>query len=871
MEIRAEIAKYKQDLKSAESATTASANSMRTSLSAVRTALGTIGIVTGAVAAIAKLVQLGKESVELASDLQEVQNVVDTVFGNMSGEIDSFATDAITQFGLSQTAAKQFASTMGAILKSMGFRGQELSDMSTNLAGLAGDLASFYNIDAETAFQKLRAGITGEIEPLRQLGINLSQANLEQFRLSRGITTAYNAMTEQEKALLRYQYILEATGDAQGDFSRTSGGWANQVRVMREQINAIKAEIGSGLMEILLPIVRGINWLLSQVIRGLQALRRFFSRGKGGTASMDTMTDATAALTSEANAAAGAVGGIGKAAKSAAKAFTTASFDELHQLASDAASAAGGGGGGGGGIGGLVGDLEEELAGLNQMTGKAEEGESAIRSWARAWYDAQQKVGNEIARAVDKIWRSNKLLNYSATAEESRIRGELISQAAYGQVRQNGRKFLNGVKSFITGSNDAREGLRRFNEAAVGGWHDIGVALGLLGDEAEDSTERVSGAFVGAQEKVTSSTYTIEALIKKLAGDPSLKTLQKNIGGVGTKASAAAAEVGEAESAISEHLRLMNMHAEKPISELTGKETSIGTGMTAAAAVVKDAATGKSGSVTASLSAMNTDGGKSVTALGTTITGLGTSAKSAATEVKAQTVGASGSVKAFLNTMKSDGSTAVEGLRSAITTKMSDAAKSASSSSSSIKQSVVDAVNSTKTELSAQKFTDVGQNIKNGLIAGMGDFKNQLNTWANQFKDQILKNFQIKSPSKWAENEAGWFLGLGVARGLEDSLPRIAGVTGMMKDTIADGLAAPELALSGSAAGVSAWDPGRGTGWIDLLATTIARSISSANSDQPNAQPTPVNVYLDGELIASTVTRRQRSDDRRYNPVAVMA
>ena len=687
---------------------------MRTSLSAVRTALGTIGIVTGAVAAIAKLVQLGKESVELASDLQEVQNVVDTVFGNMSGEIDSFATDAITQFGLSQTAAKQFASTMGAILKSMGFRGQELSDMSTNLAGLAGDLASFYNIDAETAFQKLRAGITGEIEPLRQLGINLSQANLEQFRLSRGITTAYNAMTEQEKAMLRYQYILEATGDAQGDFSRTSGGWANQVRVMREQINAIKAEIGSGLMEILLPVVRGINWLLSQVIRGLQALRRFFSRGKGGTASMDTMTDATAALTSEANAAAGAVGGIGKAAKSAAKAFTTASFDELHQLASDAASAAGGGGGGGGGIGGLVGDIEDEIAALNQATDKTEEGESALRHWVRTWYDAQQKLGNLVIHSIDKAVRSNKILNYGVEAEESRIRGELISQAAYATVRHNTRKFINGVKSFITGSSSAQEGLRRFNEAAVGGWHDIGVALGILSDETEDSTERVSGAFVGAQEKVTSSTYTIETLIKKLAGDPSLKTLQKNIGGVGTKASAAAAEVGEAESAISEHLRLMNMHAEKPISELTGKETGIGTGMTAAAAVVKDAATGKSGSVTASLSAMNTDGGKSVTALGTTVTGLGTSAKNAATEVKAQTVGASGSVKAFLNTMKSDGSTAVEGLRSAISTKFSDATKSASSSSSSIKKSVVDAVNSTKAELSAQKFTDVGQNIKNG-------------------------------------------------------------------------------------------------------------------------------------------------------------
>ena len=197
------------------------------------------------------LVNFGKDAVEAASNLQEVQNVVDVTFGKSSDEINKWAKNAITQFGLTETQAKQFASTMGAMLKSSGIAGDEIVDMSEKLAGLAADMASFYNMDFETAFQKIRSGIAGETEPLKQLGINMSVANLEAFALTQGITKSFEAMSQGEQTMLRYQYMMQATADAQGDFARTSGEYANQTRTLQSNLETLKATVGGPIMETL--------------------------------------------------------------------------------------------------------------------------------------------------------------------------------------------------------------------------------------------------------------------------------------------------------------------------------------------------------------------------------------------------------------------------------------------------------------------------------------------------------------------------------------------------------------------------------------------------------------------------------------------
>lgn len=191
------------------------------------------------------LKDVATESVNLASDLEEVQNVVDVTFGSGASAIEDWAKSAGTQFGLTELQAKKFTSTLGAMMKSAGLAGPEIVSMSTDLAGLAADMASFYNLDFDTAFQKIRAGISGETEPLKQLGVNMSVANLEAFALTQGITKSIEAMSQSEQVMLRYQYLMQATADAQGDFARTSDSLANTTRQLETNWTQIKQAVGS--------------------------------------------------------------------------------------------------------------------------------------------------------------------------------------------------------------------------------------------------------------------------------------------------------------------------------------------------------------------------------------------------------------------------------------------------------------------------------------------------------------------------------------------------------------------------------------------------------------------------------------------------
>ena len=234
--------------------------------STVSTAATKIAKAIGSAFVVKQVIEFGKAAIGVASDLNEVQNVVDTTFGTDGAiKINEWARNAAESFGESELQAKQFTSTLGAMFKSMGVGQADMEEMSMSLAGLAGDMASFYNLDPTEAFEKLRSGISGETEPLKQLGINMSVANLEAFALSEGITKAYTSMTQAEQATLRYQYIMSATADAQGDFANTSDSLANQQRILQLEIQTLAAEIGQDLMPIaqeILTIARdGIQWI----------------------------------------------------------------------------------------------------------------------------------------------------------------------------------------------------------------------------------------------------------------------------------------------------------------------------------------------------------------------------------------------------------------------------------------------------------------------------------------------------------------------------------------------------------------------------------------------------------------------------------
>lgn len=223
--------------------------------------IGSIGKFAGGLG----LLEIGKQSIELASNLAEVQNVVDVTFGGSADTINNWSKSALKSFGLSELQAKKFNGTMGALIKSSGISGDKMVEMSTNLTGLSADFASFYNLDSAEAFDKIKSGISGETEPLKSLGINMSVANLQAFALSQGITKQWQAMSQAEQVQLRYNYLMVASKDAQGDFARTSKGFANQLRIAQENLKQLGGTLGALVLPFLNMLLIHFNELMDVI------------------------------------------------------------------------------------------------------------------------------------------------------------------------------------------------------------------------------------------------------------------------------------------------------------------------------------------------------------------------------------------------------------------------------------------------------------------------------------------------------------------------------------------------------------------------------------------------------------------------------
>ena len=250
-------------------------SAIKQSFNGLGSAVKKIGLVIAGAFAVGKLVQFGKECVELGSDLAEVQNVVDVTFTTMSDKVNEFAKNAMTSAGLSETMAKQYVGTFGAMSKSFGFSEQQAYDMSTALTQLTGDVASFYNISQDLAYIKLKSVFTGETETLKEFGVVMTQSALDQYALANGYGKTTSEMTEQEKVALRLAFVQKQLSAASGDFIRTSDSWANQVRVMQLQLQSLKATVGQGLINIFTPVLKVINVLLGKLATLANAFKSF--------------------------------------------------------------------------------------------------------------------------------------------------------------------------------------------------------------------------------------------------------------------------------------------------------------------------------------------------------------------------------------------------------------------------------------------------------------------------------------------------------------------------------------------------------------------------------------------------------------------
>lgn len=309
---------------------------------------------------VKKLIDFSKKCLELGSDLSEVQNVVDVTFPKMSEKVDEFAKSAATSFGLSETMAKRYTGTFGAMAKAFGFSEKQAYDMGTTLTGLAGDVASFYNITQDEAYTKLKSVFTGETESLKDLGVVMTQTALDAYALENGWGKTTSAMSEAEKVALRYAFVQKQLSTAQGDFARTSDGWANQVRILKLQVDSIMANIGQGLINVFTPAIKLINTLLGKIATLANAFKAFTELITGNKSSpgkgIEETTEATEGLGDAAT-------GAGNAAEKAAKKMKgLMSFDKLNNIQSSSSSGASAAGGGSVDFGSLAEGADEAQA-----------------------------------------------------------------------------------------------------------------------------------------------------------------------------------------------------------------------------------------------------------------------------------------------------------------------------------------------------------------------------------------------------------------------------------------------------------------------------------------------------------------------------
>lgn len=291
------------------------------------------GIATAAVAAfsVKAILDFGKAAIEIGSSVAEVQNVVDTAFGDMTYKVEEFSKVAIEQFGMSTLSAKKTASTYMAMAKGMGIADEAASDMAISLAAMTGDIASFFNISQELADVKLKSVFTGETETLKDLGVVMTQANLKAFALSKGITKSLESMSQAELVGLRYNYVMESLSLAQGDFAKTSESWANQSRILSENWKEFLSIVGQGLINVLSPLLSILNDVVTTMTGMAQSL-------------ISPITE-TAEATKQAYQAADAVASGFENATEAAQELkkVTAGFDEMTILSSETGQATAGG------------------------------------------------------------------------------------------------------------------------------------------------------------------------------------------------------------------------------------------------------------------------------------------------------------------------------------------------------------------------------------------------------------------------------------------------------------------------------------------------------------------------------------------------
>lgn len=439
-----------------------------------RQILSSMGIYLGLYGAIRGI----KNAIDISSTLTEVQNVVDVTFGDMSKKVNEFAQDSIRQFGMSELTLKQTASRFQAMGTAMGIDSSlikkaneflnkqtdgyiglsdSMADVSLNLTKLTADMASLYNIDQDVVSQDLAAIFTGQTRPLRDYGLDLTQATLKEWAMKQGLDSDIASMSQAEKTMLRYQYVLANTQTAQGDFARTADSWANQIRILKQSFEQLGSVIGGALINAFKPFVKALNSVLLVVIsfvtKVTNALGAIFGwkYEDSGAGLADNFSDA-------AESAGDVADNTGQAAKNIDKMNKgVRQFDELKLITTnDGSGKKGSGGSGGGASGGASG-------------GKLVKTDTIFKNYESDIKNLKQ-LGKYISDALSKAMES---INWDKIYSKARNFGKGLADFLNGLI--NPRLFGNVGKTIAGALNTAIYATLSFGQTFD--WSNLGKSL----------------------------------------------------------------------------------------------------------------------------------------------------------------------------------------------------------------------------------------------------------------------------------------------------------------------------------------------------------------------------------------------------------
>lgn len=485
-----------------------------------------------------------KDAIDISSSLTEVENVVSTTFGKYSSLIEEFSKNSIQQYGMSELTAKQVSSRFQAMGTAMGFTQEKMANMSIELTKLTGDMASFYDVSQTDVARNLQAIFSGETEPLRKYGIDLTQATLKEWAMKKGLDADISSMTQAQKAMLRYQYVMENTAAAQGDFARTADTWHNQIVVLQQSFQSLAAIVGGVLINAFKPLIRMLNVVMQKVIAFAETVSNALGAIFGwkfeispAGATLDDMASGADSLSDGLEDATGN-------AKKLKKALSVLAFDELNQLSDNKDSSSGSGSGGssvGGGTDtnftkgeGIFDYYKSEIKSLYELGEYIRDaliGAMQSIDWDSI-YEKARNFGKGLADFLNGLFAGTNgttLFGEVGRTIASALNTAIYAALSFGQTfdfKQFGYNIADGINNFFT-TFDFKAAAETLNTWAHGLFDTVATALMNVnwGDVYDGIMEFLENL------DISTVAIIIGALtIKKIAGLKIAETVLSSIG-----------------------------------------------------------------------------------------------------------------------------------------------------------------------------------------------------------------------------------------------------------------------------------------------------------------------------------------------------